>query len=91
MVQLLHFVPYVASFLFGLRGDMIRWALALTIASTPLHLWMRDEGHKKFGFPKEDWSPESFTLLIAGQLLIHVTLYGVGAVIGSLLGLLGLV
>ncbi len=81
MAQLFYFVPYIASFAFGLNGNPFIWAVALTFVSIPLHLWMRLEGHRRFGMPVEDWSLPSAGLLVFGQFIIHATLYGVARVL----------
>ncbi len=91
MAQFLYFLPYIASFVFGLRGDPFYWALCLSLVSIPLHLMMRQEGHRRFGMPIEDWSIPSGSLLVAGQLLIHATLYGFAAVLALVGRSLGLV
>lgn len=91
MAQLFYFVPYIASFVFGLNGDPFVWALSLTLLSIPLHLWMRQEGHRLYSMPIEDWSVPSAGLLVAGQLLIHATLYGFARVLVFLGRGLGLV
>lgn len=81
MAQLFYFLPYITSFVFGLNGDPFFWAVALTLVSIPLHLWMRAEGHDRYGMPIEDWSLPSGSLLVFGQLLIHATLYGFARVL----------
>ncbi len=81
MAQLFYFLPYIASFVFGLKGDPFFWAASLTLVSIPLHLWMRLEGHRRYGMPIEDWGVPSGTLLVFGQLLIHATLYGFARVL----------
>ncbi len=91
MAQLLYFLPFIASFLFGLRGDPFLWALALAVVSLPLHFLMRFEGHRRFGMPIEDWRLPGLSLLVAGQFLILATLYGFARVLVWIGGGLGLV
>ncbi len=91
MAQLLYFLPFIASFVLGLRGDPFWWALALAIVSIPLHLMMRAEGHRRYAMPYEDWSLASGSLLLAGQFLILATLYGVARGLALIAGGVGLV